>query len=101
MLASFFVTAFFMLCVCTVVINNLESGMALLTGFLIVINNFGHVLVLNSVYLMLQILIMGALGNILFGIVVIVPFTVTMTLAYQVFVVKDSYFALSNIQPTA
>jgi hypothetical protein len=102
MLATFFLNAVITLSICTIVINNLEeSGLALWTGLRIVFNNFLHVMFLSSIYLFLQILIMGALGNTFFGILVIVPFTVTMTLAYQVFIAKASYPALSNIQPTA
>ena len=101
MLAIFFLNSLFTLSICTIAINNLESGLALWTGLLIVFNNFLHVMVLSGIYLILQILIMSALGNTFFGIVVVVPFTVTMTLAYRVFIAKASYPALSNIQPTA
>jgi len=100
-LATFFLNSLFTLSICTIAINNLESGLALWTGLLIVFNNFPHVMVLNGIYLILQILIMGATGNTFFGIIVVVPLTVTMTLAYRVFITKTSYPALSNIQPTA
>jgi len=100
-LAMFFLNSLITLSICTIVINNLESGLALWTGLQIVFNNFLHVMVLSGIYLLLQILIMGALGNTFFGIIVVVPFTVTMTLAYEIFIAKASYPALSNIQLTA
>jgi hypothetical protein len=100
-LATFFLNSLLILSICTIVINNLDSGLALWTGLQIMFNNFLHVIVLSGIYLILQILIMGVLENTFFGIVVVVPFTVTMTLAYRVFIAKDSYPALSNIQSTA
>jgi len=100
-LATFFLNSWLILSICTIVINNLESGLALWTGLQIVFNNFLAVMVLSGIYLILQILIMGALGNTFFGIVVVIPLTVTITLAYRVFIAKGSYPALSNIQPTA
>ncbi len=100
-LATFFLDSLLILSVCTIVINNLESGLALWTGLHIVFNNFLHVMILNGIYLILQVLIMSAFGNTFFGTVVVVPFTVTMTLAYRVFIAKVSYPALSNVQPAA
>lgn len=99
-LATFFLNSLFSLSICTIVINNLESGLALWTGLRMVFNNILPLVVLNFVYLILQILIMEATGNTFFGIVVVVPLTVTMTLAYRAFIAKVSYPALSNIQPS-
>jgi hypothetical protein len=42
-----------------------------------------------------------SIGNAIFETVLLIPLTVTMTLAYRVFVAKGSYPALSNIQPIA
>lgn len=100
-LLDFLFNAVFTISICTIVINNLEAGPSLWTGVLIVINNFFHVIALSSVYFILQILLSQTLGIGLLGIFLIVPLTVTMTLAYRVFVTKDSYPALSNLQSTA
>jgi hypothetical protein len=91
----------FALSICTIVIHDLEAGLALWTGLLIVANNFFHVVVLNSIFFALQLVVNIAVGNGLLGVFFVVPLTVTMTLAYRVFITKGSYPALSNIQPTA
>lgn len=101
LLVTFFLTSFFTLSICTIVIHNLEAGLALWTGLSIAVNNFFHVVILNSIFLILQIALNLSIGNGLFGIFFIIPLTVTMTLAYRGFIAKGSYPALSNIQPTA
>jgi len=101
MLVTLLLGSVFTLSICTIVIHNLEAGLALWTGLSIIVNNFFHVVILNSVFLILQLAVNIAVGNGLLGIFVVVPLTVTMTLAYLVFITKGSYPALSNIQPTA
>jgi hypothetical protein len=101
MLVSFFFTSLFTFSICTIVINNLESGMALWTGLLIVFNNFIHVMVLNIIYLILQTLLIWVTGSALFCIFLFVPFTITMMLAYREFTDKTSYPALSHFQTPA
>jgi hypothetical protein len=91
----------FTLSICTIVSHNLEAGLALWTGLSIVVNNFFHIVILNSIFLILRLAVNIAVGNSLLGVFFIVPLTVTMTLAYRVFITKGSYPALSNIQPTA
>ena len=76
--------------ICTIVIHHLEAGLALWTGLLIVVNNVFHVVILNSIFLILQIALNLSIRNGLFGIFFIVPVTVTMTLAYRVFIAKGS-----------
>jgi len=98
---TFLLGSVFTLSICTIVINNLEAGLALWTGLSIVVNNIFHVLLLNAIFIILQIVVNLSIGNGLFGIFFIVPLTVTMTLAYRAFIAKGSYPALSNIQPTA
>jgi hypothetical protein len=98
---SFFLGSLFTLSICTIVIHNLEAGLALWTGLLILFNNFFHVIVLNSIFLILQIALNLLIGNALPGIFLLIPFSVTMTVAYRAFIAKGSYPALSNIQPTA
>ena len=101
LLVTFFLSSLFTLSICTIVIHNLEAGLALWTGLSIAVNNIIHVVVLNSIFLILSLVVNLAIGNGLFGMFFIVPLTVTMTLAYRGFIVKGSYPALSNIQPTA
>ncbi len=100
-ITSFFLGSLFTFSICTIVIYNLEAGLALWTGLAIVGNNFFHVVVLNSIFLILQIGLNLLVGNTLPGIFLIAPLTVTMTVAYRAFIAKGSYPALSNIQPTA
>jgi hypothetical protein len=99
-LAYFFISLLIM-SMCTVVIHNLGARPALWTGFLIVISNFPQVLVLNSIYILFHLLVVGVIENAYFGFLVLVPFIVTMTLAYRLFIAKVPYPALSNAQNTA
>jgi hypothetical protein len=101
LLLDSFLNAWLTLSICTIVISNLEAGPGLWTGLLIVLHNFLHVIVLSSIFLILQIVLNWSIGNALPGIFLLVPLTVTMILAYRVFITKSSYPALSNIQPTA
>jgi len=98
---SFFLGSLFTLSICTIVIHNLEAGLALWTGLSIIFNNFLQVIVLNSIFLILQFVLNLLIGNALPGIFLIAPLTVTMSVAYRVFIAKGSYPALSNIQPAA
>jgi len=98
---AFFLSSLFTLSICTIVIHNLEAGLALWTGLSILVNNFFHMVVLNSIFLIIQIGLNMLIGNVLPGIFLLIPFTVTMTVAYRAFIAKGSYPALSNIQPTA
>jgi hypothetical protein len=97
LLITFFLGSLFTLSICSIVIRNLEPGLALWTGLSMVVNNFIHIIVVNGIFLALQILLNLSIGNGFFGIFFIVPLTVAMTLAYQEFIKKDSYPALSNI----
>ncbi len=100
-ISSFFLGSLFTFSICTIVIHNLEAGLALWTGLSIAVNNFFQIVVLNSIFLILQIGLNLLVGNALPGIFLIAPITVTMTAAYRAFIAKGSYPALSNIQPTA
>jgi hypothetical protein len=100
-LAFFILTSLLTLGICTIVINNLGAGMALWTGLLMVFNNLLHVIVLNSFFLVLEMFLVWLMKTTLFEMFLYVPLTVTMTLAYRIFIAKASYPALSNIQPTA
>ena len=93
-LVSLLLGSVFTLSICTIVTHNLEAGLALWTGLSIVVNNFFHLVVLNSIFLILQLAVNIAVGNGLLGILFVVPFTVTMTLAYRGFIAKGSYPAL-------
>jgi hypothetical protein len=97
----YFLISLLTMSMCTVVIHDLTARHALWTGFLIVVRNFPQLITLNSIYIVLHILVVGAIENAYFGFLVLVPFTVTITLAYQLFVEKVSYPALSNVQNTA
>jgi hypothetical protein len=99
--ANLFLASLFTLSICTITIHNLESGSALWTGFAIVFNNFIHVIAINIVFLALQMFIIWITGNSIICLVIFIPFTVTMTLAYQEFITKNFYPALSNSQNTA
>jgi len=101
MFATFFLNSLFTIFICTIAINNLQAGPALWTGLLIVFNNFFHIIVLNCIFLVIQIFLNWSTKTTLFGILLNVPLTVTMTLAYKVFITKVSYPALSDVQPTA
>ncbi|MFN8400069.1 MAG: hypothetical protein U0X74_08640 [Anaerolineales bacterium] len=101
MFANIFLNSLFILSICAVTINNVESGTALWTGLLIVFNNFLHVIVLNIVFLAMQMFIIWITGNSIICLIIFLPFTVTMTLAYREFITKNSYPALSNAQTTA
>jgi hypothetical protein len=100
-LVTFFLSTVLTLSICTIVIHNLEAGLALWTGLSIVVNNFIHVVALNGIFLLLQLLLYWSIGNAIFETVLLIPLTVIMTVAYRVFVAKGSYPALSNIQPAA
>jgi hypothetical protein len=97
LLVSIFLTSLYTLGICAVVNNDMGAGMALWVGLQIVFNKFLHVLTISSFYFILQLLLVVAASNMFLRVIVFVPFTVTMTLAYQVFIVKDSYPALSKI----
>jgi hypothetical protein len=97
----YFLISLLTMSMCTVVIHDLTARPALWTGFLIVVSNFPQIMVLNSIYIVLHLLVVGAVENAHFGFLVLVPFTVIMTLAYQLFIEKVSYPALSNVQNTA
>ena len=101
LVAYFFLGSLFSLSLCAIVMHNLEAGRALWLGLLIVFNNLFRVVVLNSVFLVLQIGLNALIGHALSGAFLVVPLTVTMSVAYRVFVAKDSYPTLSNTQPTA
>ena len=101
MFANLFLTALFTLSICAVVINNVESGTALWTGLTIVFNNFLHVIVINIIFLATQMFIIWITGNSIICLIIFLPYTVTMTLAYREFITKDSYPALSNSQNPA
>jgi len=101
MLIDFFLTSVIILGLCTITLHKLETGPALWAGLSIVFNNFLQVLILNVIFLILEVLLIIAAGNTFFGLLVSVPFTVTMTLAYRVFITKASYPGLSNMQTTA
>ena len=98
---TYFLIALFTMSMCTAVIHNLAVRSALWTGLLIVVRNFPQVIALNSIYILLHVLVVGDAGNATFGFLVLVPFTVTMTLAYQMFIDRVSYPALSNAPDTA
>jgi hypothetical protein len=98
---TYFLISLFTMSICTVVIHNLAVRPALWTGLLIVVSNFPQVIALNSIYILLHLLVVGAAGNATFGFLVLVPFTVTMALAYQMFIDRVSYPALSNTQNAA
>jgi hypothetical protein len=100
-LVGFFLSTVLTFSICTIVIHNLEAGLALWTGLSIVVNNLIHVVALNGIFLLLQLVLYWSIGNAIFDTVLLIPLTVTMTLAYRVFVAKGSYPALSNTQPTA
>jgi len=100
-LIDFFFYSLLTIGICAIVINHLEVKPALWTGLLMVFRNFSHLAILGSILLVLQILLNLIAGNAILGLLLLVPFTVTMALAYQVFITKGSYPALSNIQPTA
>jgi hypothetical protein len=101
LLLASFLNAWFTISICTMASNNLQSRPALQTGFLIVLNNIFHLIVLNSILIVFQVLLNFSTGTAVLGIFLIVPFTVVMTLAYREFVTRDSYPALSNLQSTA
>jgi hypothetical protein len=101
MLVTGFLSSLFTLSICAIVIHNLDSAMALWTGLSIVFNNFFPLLVLNGIFLFIQIGLSLLLGNALLSIFLLVPLTVTMTVAYRVLITKGSYPALSDIQPAA
>ena len=98
---TYFLISILTMSMCTVVIHDLTARPALWTGFLIVVRNFPQIIVLNSIYIVLHLLFVGAVENAHFGFLVLVPFTVTMTLAYQLFIEKVSDPTLSNVQNTA
>jgi hypothetical protein len=98
---SFLVTSFFTLSICTIAINNLDAGLGLFYGFLIMYRKFFHIVILISVYILIQILLTWLTGNVLLGVILIVPLTVTMTLAYREFVTGVSYLMPSNPETTA
>jgi hypothetical protein len=100
-LVTLLLSAVFTLSICTIVIHNLEAGLALWTGLSIIVKNFFDVVILNSIFLVLELAVNIAVGNSLLGMFFVVPLTVTMTLAYRGFIAKGSYPALSNIPPTA
>jgi len=99
--ANLFLTSVFTLSICAVTINNLESGSALWIALEIVFNNFIYVIAINIVFLALQMSIIWITGNSIICLIIFVPFTVTMTLAYREFIAKKFYPALSNSQTTA
>jgi hypothetical protein len=97
----FFLGSLFALSICAIVVHNLDAGRALWIGLLLVFKNIVPVIVLNSIFLVLHIVLHLLIGNILSTAFLVVPLTVTMTLVYRVLIAKDSYAALLNIQPTA
>jgi len=101
MQVTYFFISLLTMSMCTVVIHNLTARPALWTGFLIVVSNFPQLIALNSIYIVLHLLVVGAIENAYFGFLVLVPSTVTMTLAYQLFIARVSYPTLSNAQNTA
>ena len=96
LLVSIFLTSLYTLGICAVVNNDLGAEMALWIGLQLVFNKFLHVLVISGIYFILQLVLVVATGNMFIRVIVLVPFTVTMTLAYRVFTTKDSYPVLSN-----
>jgi hypothetical protein len=101
MFANIFLTSLLTLSICAVTINNVESGTALWAGLLIVFNNFFHVIAINIVFLALQIFIIWITRSSIICLIIFVPFTVTMTIAYREFITKNFYPALSNPQNAA
>ncbi|MBL8089711.1 MAG: hypothetical protein KF758_18265 [Anaerolineales bacterium] len=99
--ANLFLSSLFTLSICAITINNLESGRALWTSLLIMSDNFFPIIALNIIFLVLQMLIFWVTGNSIICLIVFVPFTVTMSLAYRQFITKNSYPTLSNSQTTA
>ena len=101
MFGTFFLNSLVTIFICTVALNNLNALFAFWTGFSIVLNNFFHIIVLNCIFLIIQIFLTWSTKNTLFGIFLNVPLTVTIMLAYKEFITKNSYPTLSNAQPTA
>jgi hypothetical protein len=97
----FFLGSLLALSICAIVVHNLEAGRALWIGLLLVFKNIVQVVVLNSIFLVLQIVLHLLIGNVLATAFLVAPLTVTMTLVYRVFIAKGSYTALLNIQPSA
>ena len=100
-LVSFFLTSLITVSICIMTLHNLEARSALWMGIQIVFKNFLHLIVLNGIFLILAILLMGSTGNVFLELSVSVPLTISLALVYQVFITKGSYPALSNIHPTA
>jgi hypothetical protein len=98
---TFLITSFFAISICTIAINNLGAGLGLLYGFLVMYKKFFHIVILSSVYILIQILLTWLTGNVLLGVILMVPLTVTMTLAYREFVTGVSYPMPSNPETTA
>jgi hypothetical protein len=101
MQVTYFLLSLFTMSMCTVVLPTLTTGPALRSGLLIILSNFPRLIVLNSIYIVLHLLVVGAVENANFGFFVLVPFTVTTALAYQMLIERASYSALSNTQNTA
>jgi hypothetical protein len=96
-----FLTSLFTLSICTIVIHNLDSAIALWTGLLIVFNNFFPVVILNGIFLFIEVGVSFLTGNVFLSIFLYIPLTVTMTVVYRALIAKGSYPSLSNTQFTA
>ena len=96
-----FLTSLFTLSICSIVIHKLDSAIALWTGFLIVFNNFFPVVMLNGIFLFIEVGLSLLTGNVFLSIFLYIPLTVTMTVVYRTLITKGSYPSLSNTQFTA
>jgi len=118
-MASSFISSFLVFSVCAVMINDVKAASAIWTGFLIAVNNFFRVLMIAGIAYLIRISITSLIIMILrlFGytstqkllgipvaltavwilyIVIIIPSSVFLTLAYLKFTKEVSYSALSN-----